>query len=569
MPANHWFKHALLNFSLLLLFAVCNEGYAASAKLKATGEARAKPRQFTVLAVNDIYNIEGVDARKSGSFARLRTLRAQLGKNGNPVLLLNAGDFLFPSSMSSQYQGEQMIDVMNMLSGAAGFDPYHFVTFGNHEFDKKTMKFAPVLGSRIQQSNFYWLGSNVNLSKEARLDSVRFRKVLQNNAIITLNGIKVGLFSLTTNDTIPEYATINGDYRAVATQQIADLKARGAEVIIALTHLAISQDRALLEQLGDQGPDVIFGGHEHNQQAQCVGKRCVIKADADARSATIATIKLVKGKGVKVSYRNQKIDETTLTKDPQVAALTEEWIARYEKEYCDKNGAPANCLTEVIGKTAVNLIAEELEIRRYETNLGSFIAETMMAAFDNIALPDQRKVQIALINSGSLRLNQNIPAGSDLTQWYMNGIFQYSTGLRLIEISGAQLKQAVQHSISDWTGNGWWLQSAGIAFRHDTANGRFSDLSLLDRNGKKTLVKDDERILAVVGDYLVDKSGNQDGYTMLNTDHEIKYADQLFDLKTVVTDVIKTARKRGQAINPPLPGRVCSSDRATLPCVLN
>jgi hypothetical protein len=295
----------------------------------------------------------------------------------------------------------------------------------------------------------------------------------------------------------------------------------------------------------------------------------VIKADADARSATIATIKLVKGKGVKVSYRNQKIDETTLAKDPQVAALTEEWIARYEKDYCDKNGAPANCLTEVIGKTATNLIAEELEIRRYETNLGSFIAETMMAAFDNMILPDQRKVQIALVNSGSLRLNQNIPAGSDLTQWYMNGIFQYPSGLRLIEISGAQLRQAVEHSIGDWTGNGKWLQSAGIAFRHDTANGRFSDLSLLDRNGKKTLVKDDERILAVVGDYLVDKTGNQDGYTMLNTDHEIKYADQLFDLKTVVTTAIKTAWKRGQAINPPLPGRVCSSDRATLPCVLN
>ncbi len=569
MPANQWFKQGCLNFSLPWLLALCAPASAAPAKDKAADAVRPTTRQFTVLVVNDIYNIEGVDARKSGSFARLRTLRAQLGKNGKPVLLLNAGDFLFPSSMSSVYQGEQMIDVMNMMSGSAGFDPYHFVTFGNHEFDKKTMKFAATLGSRIQQSNFHWLGSNIKLSKEATLDSVRFRKVLQYNAIVTINGIKVGLFSLTTDVTIPEYASIDGNYQAVATQQIADLKAKGAEVIIALTHLTIAQDVALLQQLGEQGPDVVFGGHEHNQQAQCVGRRCVIKADADARSATIATIQLIKGKRVKVSHRNQKIDDITLAKDPQVAALTEEWVARYETDYCTKNAAPANCLTEVIGKTAVKLVGEELEIRRYETNLGAFVADSMLHAFDNIALPNQRKVQIAFVNSGSLRLNQDIPAGADLTQWYMNGIFQYPTALRLIEISGAQLRQIVGHAIGDWTGNGRWLQSTGFAFRHDTANGRFSDLSLIDRNGKKTLVKDDERILAVVGDYLVDKSGNQDGYTMLNTEGEIKYADQLFDLKTVVTDAIKSAWKAGQPISPALPGRVCSSDRASLPCVLN
>ena len=569
MAAYTGFKHAFLNFALLLLLGSCAQTWAESATGRATGATQTKTRQFTVLAVNDIYNIEGVDARKSGSLARLRTLRAQLGKNGNPVLLLNAGDFLFPSSMSTLYQGEQMIDVMNMLGGTAGFDEYHFVTIGNHEFDKKALKFASTFGSRIQQSNFYWLASNVTLGKEARLDSVRFRKVLQNNAITTIDGIKVGLFSLTTDFTTPEYASINNDYLAVAKQQIADLKARGAEVIIALTHLTIAQDRTLLEQLGEQGPDVIFGGHEHNRQTQCVGKRCVIKADADARSATIATIKLVKGAGVTVSYRNQIIDEVSVAKDPQVDALIEEWIARYEKDYCAKNSAPDNCLREVIGKTAVNLIAEELEIRRYETNLGSFVAEAMVHAFDNIALPGQRKVQIAFVNSGSLRLNQNIPAGTDLTQWYMNGIFQYPTSLRLLEISGAQLRQAVEHAIGDWTGNGRWLQSAGFAFRHDTANGRFSDLSLIDKNGKKTPVTDDERILAVVADYLVNKSGNQDGYTMLNTDHEIKYADQFFDLKKVVADAIKTAWNSGKPINPPLPGRVCSSDRASLPCVLN
>ena len=58
----------------------------------------------------------------------------------------------------------------------------------------------------------------------------------------------------------------------------------------------------------------------------------------------------------------------------------------------------------------MELIAEELEIRRYETNLGTYVADLMISAFDNIEFTGGRHVQASLINSGSLRLNQNIPS---------------------------------------------------------------------------------------------------------------------------------------------------------------
>jgi 2',3'-cyclic-nucleotide 2'-phosphodiesterase (5'-nucleotidase family) len=380
----------------------------------------------------------------------------------------------------------------------------------------------------------------------------------------------VGLYSLTTNIAIPEYASIDIDYVAISKRNITELRERGAEVILAVTHLKMSEDVALLEQLGEQGPDLILGGHEHNRQYKCVGKRCVVKADADIRSATVVKITVNADKEVIVEHHFSILDQSTITSDPEVEKKTDAWLARYQQEYCDKNQLPSGCLTEVFGKTAVNLIAEELEIRRYETNLGAYIADLMISAFDQIDLPDGRKVQASLINSGSLRLNQNIPAGSDLNQWNINGIFQYPVGLRLLEVSGKTLKQMIDHTIEDWTGNGWWLQVSGLAFRHDPVNQRATQVSLIDENGKPTLVADDDKIVVVVNNYMADASiSNQDGYTMLTLDDEVPYADKLIELKTVVIDAIKSSWAKGEAITPKLPGRVCLTTRPESFCVLD
>lgn len=533
-------------------------------------ESPQAARTFKIMAINDIYNIEGVDGQKTGGLARLRTLRDKLSTKDNPILLLHAGDFLYPSLMSRLYDGEQMIDMMNRLDGEKGkFDQRFFVVFGNHEFDKKAAKDADVLGKRIEESEFYWLKSNITLAQEIAEDHPKINKILKQNAITTINGIRVGLFGLTTNVAIPEYAIINPDYIAVAKNQVRDLRKRGAEVVIAVTHLSISDDEELLKALGENGPDVIFGGHEHNRQDRSVGNRRIIKADAEGRSATIATISVAPKGKVSVNFRYETIDDAHALPDAKIKARSDEWLARHAIEYCKKKDLPTGCLHEPINKTNVELIAEEAAIRRYETNLGAFVADQMISAFDGNT--GGVKVQISMINSGSLRLNQNIPAGTDLTRWHIDGLFQYSTPIRIIRITGAQLKQVLNHSIKDWEGgNGWWLQTSGIAFRHDIAKRAITDLVLYDRNKKKSPINDSDDIIAAVGDFIVNpiqngKPSNQDGYTMLNLGQEIKYSGDLIKLENVVSGTITA-----HPISPLLPGRVCSSDKPppTTPCVL-
>ena len=117
---------------------------------------------FTIIGINDVYRIEGVDEGANGGLARVRSLRTELEKANPNVLLLHGGDFLFPSLLSRQYYGKQMIDVLNLMDGnPKGFDDRMFVTFGTHEFEKDKDHEAGVLHSRIEESQFWWVGSNI------------------------------------------------------------------------------------------------------------------------------------------------------------------------------------------------------------------------------------------------------------------------------------------------------------------------------------------------------------------------------------------------------------------------
>src|SRR5215212_6239985 len=97
--------------SRILLSALC---LLPSAFLLLTACApTSQPTHFKILQMNDVYKIEGLAHGQSGGLARVRTLRKQLEADGTAVLVLHAGDALYPSVMSKYLEARQMIDVMN------------------------------------------------------------------------------------------------------------------------------------------------------------------------------------------------------------------------------------------------------------------------------------------------------------------------------------------------------------------------------------------------------------------------------------------------------------------------
>src|SRR5688572_13849921 len=94
-----------------------------------TTQPQAPSSRFKILQINDVYKIEGLEGGQSGGLARLRTLRKHLESDGTPVLVLHAGDALYPSVMSKYLDARPMVDVMNLLDGdATAFDPNLIVT---------------------------------------------------------------------------------------------------------------------------------------------------------------------------------------------------------------------------------------------------------------------------------------------------------------------------------------------------------------------------------------------------------------------------------------------------------
>ncbi len=515
-------------------------------------------RSTTLLAINDVYRISGIGDGALGGIPRLRSLRLQLEQQHPDLLVLHAGDLLFPSLLSRRYQGEQMIDMLNRLDGdAEAFDKRLFVTFGNHEFDKAKRKDAAMLQTRIRESGFHWLGSNLIF----KLDEAGKPLVSADNLLamkmVESGGIRIGLFSLTTNVKQPEYLQSFEDPLRTARLFTALLRRQGAEVVIALTHQRAFEDIDLLDALGDAGPDLIVGGHEHNRQThRSKDGRLVIKADADAVTASVIQLQLDDTSGLQVEHRFARLDRS-IAPDAQTAAVADAWQKRYEQETCQEQQDAPNCLSSAIGRTAMELVGEELEIRRYETNLGNFVADQALQAYR------EQGAQIAFVNSGSLRLNQDLPAGAAITERTLGELFAYPSRLALIRISGSMLQQVIEHAITDWTGNGRWLQIAGFAWQHDVPKAKAGNLTLLTPDGPRP-VRPDEDIIAVVSDYLVNPAMDQDGYTMLNQGEILRPAEQGPNLVKLVRQAIKDAGEQG--IAPTVEGRICSTDR-TGPCL--
>ena len=170
-----------------------------------------KTVEFTILHVNDVYEIERAGDQTLGGLSRVAEIRRKLVEQNPRTFTVLSGDALSPSPLGSavidgeELAGRQMVSVLN----AIGLD---FATFGNHEFDLKKDQ----LRKRITESAFTWISSNVTDSIGQSLPGVPKEVVLQ---IVdeAKNEVRVGLIGLTINSTRPEYVRFEDpiDARAI------------------------------------------------------------------------------------------------------------------------------------------------------------------------------------------------------------------------------------------------------------------------------------------------------------------------------------------------------------------
>ncbi|MGR8951366.1 MAG: bifunctional metallophosphatase/5'-nucleotidase [Gammaproteobacteria bacterium] len=435
---------------------VCAAGCSQVAKPSHDVEIAKARREthFKILQVNDTYKIEGLENGRVGGFARLRTLRRQLETGGEPVLLLHGGDFLFASIMSKYLKAEPMIEILNLMDGdASAFDDDMVVVFGNHEFDDPD---AGVLLGRIAQSDFAWLSSNARYRTAENSSGEPFSKRLNNVhdvLIKEIDGLKVGLFGITLDIQQPPYVEFDYDLdvrRAAVAKAIADLKTKGAAVIIALTHQEFAQDQWLAREFPEV--NLIVGGHEHLYLHERIGNTWITKADADNKSALLHDVRVLADGTVETGHRKIDLNDK-IEKDALVDAEVGKQLARLAKAFKAQN----KDLNRVVGYTRYLLEGVEPAVRGRETALGNFLTDVMR---------ERMQTDIAFLNAGAIRINDNIPTGP-ITAYDMEGLFYFDNELLSFELTGAQLLEILKNSVSrsDF-GDGRFLQVAGLRFKY-------------------------------------------------------------------------------------------------------
>jgi 2',3'-cyclic-nucleotide 2'-phosphodiesterase (5'-nucleotidase family) len=433
--------------------------------LVACASAPPRPARFKILQINDVYKIEGLEGGNSGGLARVRTLRRHLEEDGTPVLVLHGGDALYPSVMSKFLDAKPMVDVLNLLDGdAAAEDNRLVLTFGNHEFDKSD---ANVLLARLGESKFQWVATNTRWCNP-QCDQ-RFPKV-PDLYQIELAGVKIGIMGLLYPLQKSYVESTDVVYAARDAAQV--LRQQGADVVIALTHQDMPDDVDLVKEV--PGINLVIGGHDHNYMLDRVEHTWISKADADAKSVVVYDITVPKeGFPLRTTPLRVVLD-TTIPKDKTVDAAVQKWLAAL----AEKLGG-----NETLGMTENVLEGVEPAVRGRETALGNLLADVMR---------ETMQTDVAFMNGGGIRINDNIPAGP-ITTYDMEGIFYYDNDLVAVELTGQQLLDVLNNGVSRVdAGDGRFLQVSGVRFRYrKTADGyRVEDVSVggkpLDPNAMYT-----------------------------------------------------------------------------------
>jgi 2',3'-cyclic-nucleotide 2'-phosphodiesterase (5'-nucleotidase family) len=381
------------------------------------------------LSINDVY-VADTMSDGQGGLARVATVRRRLADQG-PVVFVLAGDLLSPSLLSKYYNGRQMVEALDSAK-------LNYATFGNHEFELP----VDTLNARIAESSFKWLSSNCTLS-----DGTPFPKVLPWDTV-RVSGHKVGLFGL----------TLQGPYRkqvrctnpdSAAHLAIDTLDKQGADLIVAITHQNVEDDRDLLSR--EPRLDLILGGHEHEAHDSVVSGRHVVKADANSRSAQFVTLWGGKGEwrqAVGLVHIDSRLPDDSLV-EPVVRAWEDSLRQRLGPE-------------RIIGTTPVPIDARDLIGRSQESLLGDLVTDAMRA---------ETHTDVAMLNAGTLRLDDVIKPGP-MSNYQLESIFLFPDESRVItfKLSGTRLREILEHGVADGSlGKGPFLQLSGVTFTYDPA----------------------------------------------------------------------------------------------------
>jgi 2',3'-cyclic-nucleotide 2'-phosphodiesterase (5'-nucleotidase family) len=416
--------------------------------LAAAGTGRAAPEvggfeytQVMVAGTTDlhghIYPLDYYTNRPEASgLAKVSTVLQTLRLEDPHLLLLDSGDTLQGTPLEYYHNRvdngplDPMMRVMNALH-------YDAMAVGNHDYNYGLQ----VQAKARREAAFPWLSAN---TYKVGTNETAFAPYL----IKEVNGVRVGVLGLTTPE-IPSWETPANyaglefrDPVAEAQKWVSILKQREhVDVIVVAMHMGLEQDLSTGEtppsQLAHEnyglaiaeavpGVDLILLGHTHRELSSLtVNGVLLAQADLWGERVVRADLYLRRTPGGPWQVWAKQAKTIVITKDTAADPAVLQLAASYHQ-------AAQAWLDRKIGESAQPLSAEDARVR--STAIIDLVQRAQLEA---------GHADVAM--TAPFNLAARIPLGP-VSVRDIYGIYIYDNTLVVIEVTGQQLKDALEHS---------------------------------------------------------------------------------------------------------------------------
>lgn len=207
----------------------------------------AEVRDLVIVHTNDLHGHIKEEKNYAGAARISAFVEEQRGQYPG-VLLLDAGDAISGTPVSTMYKGLPIFRIMNAMK-------YDIGLIGNHEFDhgyKHIEKFRDIANHPLLSSNVF--DSNDQLISDGE------------HRLLNVNGISIGIIGLITETTPTIISPVGNEGlrflnpAQVLKEQIALVRPR-VDLLVVLSHVGHEEEKELARTI--QGIDLIIGAHSH------------------------------------------------------------------------------------------------------------------------------------------------------------------------------------------------------------------------------------------------------------------------------------------------------------------
>jgi len=396
--------------------------------------------QITVLGTTDLHgNINPIDyytnKPDNRGIAKVATLIKRIRKEQPNVVLIDSGDTIQGSPLES-FHGRKnnappdpMMLVMNSLN-------YDSMTVGNHEYNFG----LKVLEKARGEAKFPWLSANT-------YDIAKQQTHYKPYIVKEVAGVKIGILGLTTPgipnwDNPPNYAGLEFHEPLVEARKWVPIlrDQEKADVVVIAMHMGLEEDlstgvmspgqvlhenEAILIAKEVPGVDVIFMGHTHRDVPSLYIKGVLLtQANHWGRHLARADLYLQKtGTGWRMYAKSARTmpSDDHVEPDPEVVKIAEP----YDRE-------TQAWLSRQIGESPEELTARDARFR--DTAILDLIQKVQL---------DAGKADVSMVASfnPAARIAKGPVSVRDIA-----GLYVYENTLVVLEVTGQQLKDALEHS---------------------------------------------------------------------------------------------------------------------------